>query len=301
MKIRRLAVLLFVLCSLQISRAAEQSVYHLDLNRPPPKAGDETERTIQLISTTSNTNIAKGWETATNTARYFELKGREKFLSWDAANDSSKVEMTVEKLMATDGRQTVQLAKPGVVLIGSSLLGENFFESKDGTISPDCYRQLEMLYNIRPRTFNEFTRAKIPPSLSVGDTWTVVTPMDSEALRVLGLAFTNGVTATGRLVGTTNLFGLDCFQLQLQVTSTETPEFLRRTVEARLPVKLKVNIELTVDLIVPFDESRQILVKNYFVDYLDSGEMVIDGKNVMSSHGRTTMKIMSESRPITPQ
>jgi hypothetical protein len=275
--------------------------FHLDLARHDPKAGDEADRTIQIASTTSDTTSTQQRQTVTNSYQFLELKGREKILTWDVSSDLSKVEMVVEHFVNGNDSRTNELLKSGTRLVGSSVLGVAFFRSEEQPLSGEAYRQLSEAYNIRPHNFNEFAHTKMPQSVSIGETWEIAAPTNSEAISVLGVSLTNGVKATGQFVGTTNLFGFDCFHLQFRITSTETPKFVHEIIETRLPVKMDVQLTLTVDLTVPFDASQRILVESCFVDYSVSDEMVIDGKKVRSSQVRTTTKIASESRPISHQ
>jgi len=302
MKSHSLFVLLFGLCSLKTTQAQEPTRFHLDLNRPPPQAGDESERTIQIFSTICSTNLTRGQESVTNSFHFLELKGREKILNWDASNDWSKVEMAVDDFVDGDGQHTNELVKPGTQLIGTSILGESFFQSDGGTVPADVYRQLEMSYNIRPHSFDEFARTRIPPLVSAGESWVIPPPTNTDQLAgVFGTSFANHVRAVAQFVGTTNLFGFDCFHLQFRITSDDYPEALRKIITARLPVTLKGRAGLTMDLIVPFDESQRILSKHYFWDFSSSSDMVVDGTNALSSRGRTTLDILSESRPVMHQ
>jgi len=300
MKSSCLFVLCFGWCTLALARAEEPARFHLDLNRPAPKAGDETERTFRFVSNASITNLTQDRETVTNTLQFSELKCHEKILNWDVSNNLSKVEMVVDRFVGGDGHRTNELAKPGTQLVGTSIAGETFFESKDGILPNEASRQLGKLYDIRPRDFDEFARTELPQTVSMGESWVIPPPTNSEELAaVFGPAFTNNVKATARLVGTTNLFGFNCFHLQFRITSNEFPENLRKIITSRLPMTIKGQVSLMVDLIVPFDESQRVLMKSYLLDFSDSAEMVVDGKNVMSSRGRNTIKIISEFRPIT--
>ena len=252
-----------------------------------------------MVSTASNTNLTQDSGTVSNTLHFSELKCHEKILSWDVSNNLSKVEMVVDRFVAGDDHRTNELVRPGTRLVGASIAGEAFFESKDGNLANDAARQLEALYNIRPHNFDEFAHTTLPQSVSPGESWAIPPPADSaELTAVFGPTFTNHVRATARLVGTTNLFGFDCFHLQFHITSDNFPENLRRIITSRLPMAVRGQINLRVDLIVPFDESQQVLMKSYLLDFSDSAEMVVDGKNVMSSRGRNTTKIISEFRPI---
>jgi hypothetical protein len=291
---------MFGLCSLAMARAEEPARFHLDLHRPAPKAGDETERTIRMVSTASSTNLTRDNETVTNTLQFLELKCREKTSNWDVSNNLSKVEMVVDRFVDGDGQRTNELAKPGTRLVGTSIAGETFFESKDGILPNEASRQLEKLYSIRPRNFDEFARTELPQTVSMGESWAIPPPTNSEELTaVFGPGFTNTVKATARLVETTNLFGFNCFHLQFRITSNEFPENLRKIITSRLPMAIQGQVSLLVDLIVPFDQSQKVLMKSYLLDFSDSAEMMVDGKNVMSSRGRNTIKIISEFRPIT--
>jgi hypothetical protein len=276
----------------------ESGGFHLDLNRPDPKAGDEADRTIQFVSTSSDTNSTRGQLTVTNSFQFLELKGREKIQTWDVSNDLSEVEMVVNHLVTGNGSRTNELLQSGNHLVGTSILGEPFFRSVGRPLSSEVYRQLSAAYNIRPRNFNEFAHMTIPQPVSVGETWEITTPVISEMMNALGASSTNSFKTTGQFVGTTNLFGFNCFHLRFYRTTTETPRSVREIIESHLPVKMNLQLSETVDLIVPFDASQSILMKSYFVTSSLSGEMTVDGRTVTSSQGGTTMRIVSEYRPI---
>ena len=279
--------------------AEEPARFQVNLNRPAPKAGDETERTIRFVSQASTTNLAQGSETVTNNRLFFEMRCREKILNWDVSNDFSKVEIVVDRFVDGNDQWTNQLAGPGTRLIGTSIAGETFFESKDRILPGAAARQLERLYNIRPHNFDEFAHTTLPQSVSPGESWEIPPAADAaELAAVFGPSFTNHVKATARLVGTTNLFGFNCFHLQFHITSDDFPENLRRIITSHLPMTMRGRINLVVDLIVPFDKSQRVLLKSYFLDFTDSAEMAADGKNMLSSRGRNTVNIISEFRPI---
>jgi len=252
-----------------------------------------------MVSTASNTNLTQDRETATDALQFSELRCHEKVLNWDVSNNVSRIEIVVDRFVDGDAHRTNELAKPGTQLIGTSIAGETFFESKDGILPNETSRQLEKLYDIRPHNFDEFARIELPQTVSTGESWVISPPTNTEELAaVFGPAFTNNVKATARLVGTTNLFGFNCFHLQFHITSADFPENLRKIITSRLPVAIKGQVSLLVDLIVPFDESQKVLMKSYLLDFSDSAELVVDGKNVMSSRGRNTIKIISEFRPV---
>ncbi|HUA69004.1 MAG TPA: hypothetical protein VMA13_10710 [Candidatus Saccharimonadales bacterium] len=302
MKSVGLFVLFFGLCSLKTARAAEPVQYHLDLNHPSPKAGDQTERTIQVFSTTSNVNPAESQETETNSSHFFELKGREKILSWDVTNDLSKVEITVQRLVEANDGETNELVAPGTQLIGTSILGESFFDSTGEAIPEAAYEQLKQFYNIRPHGFDEFAHMKLPPQLAVGQIYEIPPPTNSEEMAgILGASFTNGVNAACQLVGTTNLYGFDCLHLQIRANYTGTPGFLQQILRAGPPAKMILQVAFTADLFVPLDPSQRILMKIYSMDISSSGTMDVNGKPVAFSRGRSTLKIISESQPISQQ
>ena len=301
MNIRNLSfgALALGLCISTAAHAAEPTRFHLDLNRPPPKIGAETERTIQISSTTSNTTWSQRKESSTNGFQFFELVDREKVLNWDVGDDSAKIALVVNRFIDGYDHQTNELVKAGTQLVATALYGGKFFESKGEPLSTDAYQHLDQSYRIRPRDFNELSQFQIPPSLSVGESWTMAAPSNVEELiRVLGPSYTDSVKATGQFVGTTNLFGFDCFHLRFRIITTELPEAVRQAMTARLPVSVKGQIEVTIDLIAPFDTSQRILREAFATDFSDSSEMVLDGKQVMSSRGQSHLEFACEYRPI---
>jgi hypothetical protein len=291
-------ILLLCLCFVS-SVLADASLFHIDLNRPCPKPGDEGERAIAMFSSMSTTNSTPNGQTVSNSFRFLEVKGREKILSWDPSNDTSKVEMLVESCIQGDNLRTNNLLNGGDRLVGTSLLGEPFFRSDNRALSSEVHRQLLQAYGIRPRNYNEFAQTKVPPSISVGDVWKLDAPKDLATMASLGLPLTNDVKATGQLVGITNFAGLDCVHLQFRVTSNEKPAFIREQVEGRLPVKMTTRVTLLVDLIVPIEEWQPILSKSYFMDFESWGEMVLDAKQTNTSQGRVTTRMVSELRPLS--
>jgi hypothetical protein len=293
------AVLALGLCFGNATQAAESTRFHLDLNRPPPKIGDETDRTIHFSSTTSDSTTTQGRESTTNGCLFFELNDRETVLDWDVSNDWSKVEMVVHRFVDGDDHRTNELLKAGTRIVGTALLGATFYESKDAPLSTEAYQQLVRSYRLRPRDFTQFTHFQIPPSTTIGETWEMPAPTNIEELvRVLGPSYTNTIQATGQFVGTTNLFGFDCFHLRFRILATEIPEALRTAMTSHLPVSVKGQLGMTIDLTVPFDVSRRTLREEVLTEFSDSGDMVIDGKHVMSSHGQVRLDFVDESRPI---
>lgn len=287
-------------CFLGMARAEEPARYDLDLNRPPPKPGEVTERIIRVLSTNSNTNLAQGRDEITNLAHSFELRVREKVLTWDVSNDFSKVEMTIERFKDNQDGHTNELAKPGTRLTGTSILGEAFFRTESGDLSAQGYEQLQQFYHIRPRDFNLFARSQIPRQISVGATWNIPAPTNlAQMAGFFGAAFTNNTRVTGQFVGVTNLFDLDCFHLRYHAVATELPEPLRNLMTHGMPVTIKAHVNLTIDLDVPFDTAKFPLLTSYSMDFAMAGDLVTDGKTALSTRGRTTLEVMSEYRPIS--
>jgi hypothetical protein len=297
-KSRFLSAMLLVGLSICGTTRGQPGGFHLDLNRPDPKAGEEADRTIQVVTTTCETNSTQGRLTITNSLQFLKLAGRERILSWDVSNDMSKVEIVVNHFVGGNDNGTNQLLTAGDRVVGTSLLGEAFFQSGGRPLSSEVSGQLASIYNLRPHNFNEFAHIILPPLVSIGETWGTVAPMSPAMMSSMGLSRTNGIKGTGELVGTTNLFGRDCFHLRFRAMTTETARFVHEIIESHLPVKMNLQITLTTDLIVPFDESQRILMQSYFMEALTSDEMVIDGRKIGSSQGRTTIRIVSEYRPI---
>jgi hypothetical protein len=287
-------------------QAAEPTSYHLDLNRPPPHVGDEFARKIYFFYTLGNTNWVKNntnrsqdKEQITNTSSVFDLQGREKILDWNVADNSSTVQITLDHLFGGHDGSTNEFAKPGTQLTGDSFLNESFYKLKSATLPEEARLQLEKLCKIRPRDFNEFANIKIPQPASIGQIWEIPPPTNITAMSAFVAASSmNEIQATGQFVGITNLFGLDCFHLQIHIKSTNAPAFFRKMIEARLPLKIKTQLTIMVDLIVPLDMSHGILMKSYKMDFSTSGDAVIDKKYVVSARGLTTMKIIYEDQPL---
>lgn len=307
MKCGFFSTLLFSLCFLNMAQAEDRAGVHLNLNRPPPTVGEEWERTIQVYSMTRSTNVATARTITTNSFHFFEMQGRENILVWDVSNDYSKVELMVKHLVEANGHQTNELVRPGTRIIGTSILGESFFEPKNGTLPESAEEQLRRFCPIRPRDFNLFARTRLPPRLSVGQTYELPPPpnvinalKNPQLASILGASFTNDVKATGQLLGTTHLFGCNCFHLRIHLTYSGIPGFLQQIFAAGPPTKIKFRIALTVDLFVPFDPSQQILMENYRMRISSTGNMTIRGKAVKFSRGQSTLKIVSVSRPWPP-
>jgi hypothetical protein len=294
-----LFVLWLGLGSLEMARAGEPARFDLDLNRPSPKAGDVAVRTIRVFSSSSNTNQAKGQVSITNSFHTFDVQARERILTWDVSNDVSKVDMTLAHFVDNADGRTNELAKSGTRLTGTSIAGETFFHTVDGDLSVQGYEQLRQFYGIRPRDFNEFAHSPMPRQIPVGATWEIPKPTNITAMAgFFGASYTNAIRATGQFVGTTNLFGFDCFHLRLQAVATELPEYLRNVMTHGLPLNIKSKVNLTVDLIVPFDTSKSPLMTGYSLDFWMVGDLTVDGKTALSTQGRTTLEIISECQPI---
>jgi hypothetical protein len=281
-----------------LARAKESEFSHLSLNRPCPRTGDRFEIAVESFTTSANTNVAQEKEAITNSCNFLELTGDEKVLNWDAVNNQSKVEITLDRFETGNDKNTNMLSEPGTKLIGTSLLDESFFEPQSGVFSEEARGKLKEMLEIRPRFFNEFAHTAIPQPVFVGETWQIPAPTNIESMTgILGASFDKDTKATGELVGTTNLFGFNCFIVRLSINYAGTPEFLRQ-VAARLSGTMSVHIVLTVDLIVPFDASQVILVKRYCMDVSSSGATTINGQNAVQSHGQFAMKIASVFRPL---
>ena len=297
MTLRFFSVLLLMGLALHFGVRAESPRFPLKLNRAAPKPGDIAERTIRILSKSSTTNSTPKEQTVTNSFELLELTGQERILNWDVTNDLSEIEFAVEHFFETSGGRTNALLKSGSRILGKSLLGEIFFLADARALPRQVDDKLSAAYNIRPRSLNKFAKVAIPASLAIGDTWGIATPMSLEAHTYLGVSSPNSVSVTGQLLGMTNLFGLDCFHLRFVATTREKPAFLRE-VEARLrPMKINGGGTLIVELVIPFDVSQRILIEKYTLNFWDSGELQVDGKDVMTSHGQMTTELVSECRP----
>jgi hypothetical protein len=291
-----LIVWLFSCCF--ADQAAEPTSYHLNLKRPPPRAGDESAIKFQVFFTNNLTYRTNGKEIATNSSDSFYLQGREKILDWDVSDDSSRVQLKLDSLFETTNGITNELVKPETQLTGAFLLGVPFFSSKGVVLSREAYRQLEKNYDICPHHFNAFLSSKIPQPVFIGQTWKMPVPTNIIAMAaLLGVSFTNDTEATGRLIGITNLFGFDSFHLQFHITSTEISKRLRHMAEKH-SAKIKSQITVLGDIIVPQDASQAILVHSNYFDFFESSDMVVNGTNSVSVHSRTTIKTISENRPL---
>jgi hypothetical protein len=107
--------------------------------------------------------------------------------------------------------------------------------------------------------------------------------------------FLSRIGHAGRIRKWIIVFGFDCFQLRYHIGSTNMPEYLRNNITSHLQAGLKARLDLTVDLVVPFDTSKYPLKKTYSVDF----SMLIDGKNAGLSDGHTIVNIISQSKPLT--
>lgn len=293
----RIIILLFGLWS-AIAVQGEPARYSLDMRGHDPKAGDEGERTVQVVFTYNSTNTTAGRTSTSNSLQLVELKGREKVLSWDVSNDVSKVAMVVERFVKADATRTNELLASGSELAGRFLAGESFFRVGRGALTAEVQQLLAQDYNIRPRKFNLFAQTRFPPSVSVGETWKLGTPLDADALHFLGVSFTNNVEATGQLAGVTNLSGIDCFHVRFQVETRDTPKFLREMFGPAAPIKFDLRVRLTADLIVPFDERRRLLQQKVFMEIGGTDEVGTDGNPKLFGNSRATMLILDEFRPL---
>jgi hypothetical protein len=295
------AVLLLGLCFGETSQAEEPTRFLLDLNRPSPKAGQEAERNVRILFTSIYTNQIQGQEFITNNFHFLELQGHEKILVWDVTNHLSKVEMTVMHFVDCLDGHTNELAKPGTRLTATSIAGETFFHPENGNLPSQAYEQLRLFYNLRPFNQNEFARMKIPQQVSIGETWEIPAPTNflTKMADIWGAPVTNTVRLTGQFVGITNLFGFNCFYLRYQAVLTDLPEYVHNLKAHGGPMFIKAQGHMTIDLIVPFDTSKNTLRLSSHIDNSRSGDLVIDGKRTHVMQGRDTITLIFEFHPAT--
>lgn len=283
-------------------RAAAAS-FHLDLDRPSPQPGDIAERTIKMVIDEHNSGTHGTEDAATNQLTISELKGKEKILAWDPKGDLSKTSLEVNHLISVENLKTNALVKPGTHIIGTSIAGESFFQAQNGTLPEAAYQVLRKIYAIRPRDFDAFPKPHLPQTMKVGEWIKLPSPFtQSNWFGGLGINLTNGMSGTMCLIGTTNLFGQDCFHLQVHVTSTNTPFNPYAIVADHLPAEEKSlvpkyhsQMSLVLDFIEPLDSARKSFHESLFMKWSDSAEMALPDK-VWQSHGHFTFQMVSEYR-----
>ena len=279
---------------------AESARYRIELADHNPQAGDEGERTIRTSTAYNSTDTAAGQTTTSNSLAFIELKGREKVLTWDVSNNVSKVELFVEHFVDVKDSRTNELLKAGSELAGNSLAGESFFRLRRGSLSSEVQGQLDKSYNLCPLTFHtSVTKGKLPPTVAVGEAWQLSSSFAPEELRAFGLAGTNGVDHTGQLVALTNFCGIDCFHIRSHVASTNTPDFVKKIFGPRAPVKIDMQVRLTIDLIVPVDASQRILSQSVLIEVTGSSELGGGDRPKAISQSRLTTKMLDEFRPLS--
>lgn len=282
-----------------LTSQAESARYRIELTEHNPHVGDEGARTILTSTTYNSTDSAGGVTTTSNSLAFIELKGRDKILMWDVSDDVSKVELVVEHFVDVKDGRTNKLLKADSRLSGNSLAGESFFRLGRGSIPSEVQRQLDQIYNLNPRAYHSFAaRGKLPPTVAIGETWQLSSSFAPEELRVFGLAGTNGVEHTGQLVALTNFSGIDCFHIPLQVGSTNTPDFVKKLFGPEVPVKIDMQVHVTIDLIVPVDASQRILSQTVLIDITGSSELGGGSRPTIISHSRQTTRMLDEFRPI---
>lgn len=300
-------VLIFLPCFGQAAQTDDVRSFHLDVNRPLPKPGDEIEKVARYFSTSSSTKLINGREVATNVQVFEFLKGREKILSWDASHGLAKVEMVIDRLISSRNNRTNELVKPGTRLIGNAIAGQMFFRSEDGTLSMEARRVLGESCTIRPNDPLEYGFLKLTQPRSIGERWEaeslpnpteLTDPRFDPRLQPL-LENVNTINSTVYFVGQTNLFGLSCFHLQIEshVAPREMTESLRRIIMRGIPGKAELQMNIVDDLIWPFDLSQRLLMKIHSYDTWGSGEATMEGTNI-SFHVRTSLRSSVEFRPI---
>jgi hypothetical protein len=277
--------------------------FHLDLDRPALQAGDIAERKITMTTEMHNSITSGAGDVTTNNFTFSELEGREKILKWDPAGDFSKTDLEVKHLISVDNLQTNELVKPGTHIIGTSIAGESFFQSQNGRLPEPAYQLLQKIYAIRPRDFDSFPKPRLPQKMAVGECLKLRSPLTmSNYFGDLGINLTNGMDGTVCLIGTTNLFGLDCFHLQTRVISTNTPFNPFALMAANMPAvdkgllpKYHSQMNLLLDYVEPLDPAQKSFNKSFTMKWSDNAEMSLPDK-MLRSQGHFTLQIVSEYR-----
>lgn len=249
-----------------------------------------------------NSSTSGARDVTTNNFTFSELEGREKILKWDQAGDFSKTDLEVTHLISADQVQTNELVKPGTHIIGTSIAGESFFQSQNGRLTEAAYQLLQKIYAILPRDFDSFPKPRLPQKMAVGECLKLSSPLTmSNYLADLGINLTNGMDGTVCLIGTTNLFGLDCFHLQTRVISTNTPFNPFALMAAHVPVdkgllpKYHSQMILLLDYVEPLDPAQKSFDKSFTMEWSDNAEMPLPDK-MWRSQGHFTLQIVSEYR-----
>lgn len=280
------------------SAGAKISSAALHLNRPDAFAGVETDKTLQMITRTSSTNFQDGRIEVTNSYSFLELSGHEKVLLWDTSNDWSKVEFTVERFVDGDDSRTNQLLRPQARILGTAIAGETFFRVPDGQAPKGTRGKLGQVYPVRPRNRNPFARTRLPETLVVGKQYQLGRRSDGpESESLFDAAFEAGLSGTVELVGTTNLFGFDCFHLRIRRESEEIPQSLKRVLERLEPMTYKIWTSLTADVIAPFDASREFFEVTYRFEMRDQSALKREPKGIAKS-GVLDLTMTWTSRPV---
>jgi hypothetical protein len=272
----------------------------LDLDRPSLKAGDIGEWTIGILSKTQNSSTSGEKEVTTNKVTHSELNGKERVLKWDLEGDFSTTDLEVKYLVSGDDFHTNELLKPGTHVIGTSMAGENFFQPQNGRLTEAAYQLLRQIYLIRPRDFDSFPKPRLPQNMAEGECLKLTSPlMMSNCFAGFGINLTNGLDGTACLIGTTNLFGLDCFHLQVRVTATNTPFNPYAIVAANLSAHKDLIPEyysqtaLVLDFIEPFDSAQKSFFRSMTMEWSDRAEMPTNG-TAWRYQGHLTTQIFSE-------
>jgi hypothetical protein len=301
-------IVIVILCIYSgLAEGAAAASFHLIVERPSPKAGDIAERKIVMITEMRNSNASGARDVTTNNFAFSELEGREKILKWDQEGDFSKTDLEVTHLISGDHTHTNELVKPGTHIIGTSIAGESFFQSQDGRLTETAYQLLQKIYAIRPRDFDSFPTPRLPQKMTVGECLKLSSPLTmSNYFGGLGINLTNGMDGTVCLIGTNNLFKLDCFHLQTRVTSTNTLFNPFAIIAAHLPAdkgllpKYHSQMSLLLDYVEPLDSAQKSFYKSLTMEWSDSAEMSLPDK-MWRSQGHFTLQIISEYRYLGHQ
>ena len=281
---------------------AKDSVrFNLALDGLVPKVGIETEKTISKSVTFCFTNDIKGEQFVTNSSWSFEIKFRDKILTWDASNDFAKAEMVVDHFLFTEKDKTNEIVKPGTSLTGIFVAGEWSFVPSDGHLSDNVIQSLDKIFPMNPQHgIKDYDYLELNHPRLLGEIWKIETVPDLSRLNGLDNSFssfiartvvkgmnTNSVKSTAEFVGTTNISGFNCFQLRQ--TSNMHSETKRMDTFG----------ELEADLIVPFDSSRSFWKKSAAVNGLLLCKELKNGTNTIPIHGKFSMKIIIDCREVT--
>ncbi|HWC61547.1 MAG TPA: hypothetical protein VHC44_17785 [Verrucomicrobiae bacterium] len=287
---------MFIACIIQ---AQPRASFHLSDNGLIPKIGEESERTVSVMTSAVLTNFIAGQESVTNWTSGVDSKFRSRILVWDPTNDYAKVRVVIGNCIVWNRSRTNHLADPGTELEGVRIAGQWFFHATFGKLSIEGSKYLGRFFDIQHvQGSNSWGFFKLNQPRYIGERWEM--PLSEEAImaKLDGLnlghnsemlefakSLNDNVKMSIQFVGMTNSFGINSFLLH---ESFMLEGHLRSA---------NSSMRFSADIVLPFDPAPHF----YVMKISTQGELWSGEEANKSYHGRGIMssEVNVMCRPIS--